>query len=303
MKLLTFRPPRVRNPHFGVLLSSGHALDLTVIGGRSMPDSLIDCIRAGEAGLAAVRAALDAAEAEIRAGHTPAASVVLSHVELLAPLRPGKIMAVGRNYSDHAKEIASAAYTRPNGFIKNASCVIGPNDTIRKPRWTQKLDYENELAIVIGVDCANVAPEKWADVVFGYTICNDVSARDVQAAERKEGNIMIGKNFPTAAPLGPWVVTRDEIADPHNLRLQTRVNGEARQDSNTSLQIHRIPSQIAWYSQGGFEAGDVVSTGSPGGTGVGYEGPGTWFLQHGQEIECEIEGIGVLKNPIRNARG
>ncbi len=302
MKLLTFRPSRARNPHFGVLLSDGRVLDLTAVGGRAMPDSLIDCIRAGEAGLAAVRAALDAAEDELRAGRTPASTVVLSHVELLAPLRPGKIMAVGRNYSDHAREIAGAAYTRPNGFIKNASCVIGPNEPIRKPRWTKQLDYENELAIVIGVDCVNVDPQRWADVVFGYTICNDVSARDVQAAERKEGNIMIGKNFPTAAPLGPWVVTRDEIADPHNLRVRTRVNGEPRQDSNTSHQIHRIASQIAWYSQGGFEAGDVVSTGSPGGTGVGYAGPGTWFLQHGQEIECEIEGIGVLKNPVRNAR-
>ncbi|MCE2945958.1 MAG: fumarylacetoacetate hydrolase family protein [bacterium] len=313
MKLLTFRPPRMRNPHFGVLLSNGQALDLTASGGRALPGSLMDCIRAGEAGLSQVLATLDIAEGLLARGMAPDAMVALDAVELLAPLRPGKIMAVGRNYADApgaAEAVVAAAAgasvappPRPGGFIKNASCVIGPGETIRKPRWTRKLDYETELAVVIGADCTRVDPERWADVVFGYTIMNDLSARDIQAVERRDGNITVSKNFPGAAPLGPWVVTKDEIPDPHDLRLLTRVNGVARQDGHTGQQIHRIPAQVAWYSFAGFEAGDIVSTGSPGGTGMTWQGPGSWYLEHGHEVECEIEGIGVLRNPVRNARG
>jgi len=306
VKLLTFRPPRMRNPHFGVLLSNGQALDLTASGGRALPASLMDCIRAGDAGLAQVRATLDIAEGLLARDMVPDAMVALDAVELLAPLRPGKIMAVGRNYADVAGAgdgpAAQAPPARPGGFIKNASCVIGPGETIRKPRWTRKLDYETELAVVIGADCTRVDPEGWSDVVFGYTIMNDLSARDIQAVERRDGNITVGKNFPGAAPLGPWVVTKDEIPDPHALRLLTRVNGVARQDGNTGAQIHRIPAQVAWYSFAGFEAGDIVSTGSPGGTGMTWQGPGSWYLEHGHEVECEIEGIGVLRNPVRNAR-
>ena len=322
MKLLTFRPPRMRNPHFGVLLSNGQALDLTASSGRALPGSLVECIRAGEAGLAAVRAVHEIAEGLLARELVPDAMVSLDAVELLAPLRPGKIMAVGRNYTDLAAAAAAAdadatvttpaaaaAFTgvaaplaRPGGFIKNASCVIGPGEAIRKPRWTRKLDYETELAVVIGIDCAGVDPEQWADVVFGYTILNDLSARDIQAVEQRDGNMTVGKNFPGAAPLGPWVVTKDEIPDPHALRILTRVNGIARQDGNTGDQVHRIPAQIAWYSRAGFEAGDIVSTGSPGGTAVSYKGPGSWFLEHGHTVECEIEGIGVLTNPVRNAR-
>ena len=125
---------------------------------------------------------------------------------------------------------------------------------------------------------------------------NDLSARDVQMAERKEGNICIGKNFPTAAPLGPWIVTKDEIPDPHALRIVTRVNGQVRQDATTDKMIYHIPTQIAWYSHAGFEPGDIISTGTPSGVGLGYKGPGTWYLQLGDKVECEVEGIGVLVN-------
>jgi acylpyruvate hydrolase len=259
----------MRNPHFGVVLSNGQALDLTASSGRALPGSLIDCIRAGEAGLASVRAVLAIAEGLLARGLVPDAMVSLEAVELLAPLRPGKIMAVGRNYAEPAAADAVGAAmdapplpgsARPGGFIKNASCVIGPGETIRKPRWTRKLDYETELAVVIATDCAGVAAERWSDVVFGYTIMNDLSARDIQAVEQKAGNMTVGKNFPSAAPLGPWVVTKDEIPDPHALRILTRVNGIARQDGNTAQQIHRIPSQIEWYSRAGLEAGDVANT-------------------------------------------
>jgi 2-keto-4-pentenoate hydratase/2-oxohepta-3-ene-1,7-dioic acid hydratase in catechol pathway len=171
---------------------------------------------------------------------------------------------------------------------------------VTKPRWTDSWDYENELAVVIGRACVDVPPESAYDVVFGYTIMNDLSARDVQMAERKEGNICIGKNFPTAAPLGPWIVTKDEIPDPHALRIVTRINGQVRQDSTTDKMIYHIPAQVAWYSHAGFEPGDVISTGTPSGVGLGYKGPGTWYLQHGDRMECEVEGIGVLINTCRD---
>jgi 2-keto-4-pentenoate hydratase/2-oxohepta-3-ene-1,7-dioic acid hydratase in catechol pathway len=298
MKLLTFRPPRARSGHFGVLLADNRILDISALGGRKLPATLLECIQEGEAGLAAVRSAVAEAEAALSGGNTPPHVFALDAVTLEAPLRPGKIMAVGKNYADHAAEGAGQVYSRVAGFVKLTSCVVPHGATVRKPAWTETFDYENELAIVIGRECCEVPPAQAYDCVFGYTIMNDLSCREVQLAERKEGNICIGKNFPTAAPLGPWIVTKDEIPDPHNLRIVTRVNGEVRQDSNTRNQIYNIPAQIAWYSHAGFEPGDLISSGTPAGTGMGYKGPGTWYLQHGDHVECEIERIGILANTV-----
>lgn len=298
MKLLTFRPARARTGHFGVLLAGNRVLDVSALAGRKLPGNVLECIRGGDAALALVKAAVDAAEAALARGEQLPQVFALDAVTLEAPLIPGKIMAVGKNYADHAAEGSGQTYSRVAGFIKVSSCVVPHGATVRKPAWTETFDYENELAIVIGRECSDVAPEAAYDCVFGYTIMNDLSCREVQQAERKEGNICIGKNFPTAAPLGPWIVTKDEIPDPHNLRLVTRVNGEVRQNGNTANQIYRIPAQIAWYSHAGFEPGDLISSGTPAGTATGYKGPGTWYLQHGDRVECEIEGIGVLANTV-----
>ena len=298
MKLLTFRPARARAAHFGVLLSGNRVLDITALAGRKLPSTLLECIQDGDAALAAVTAAAADAEAALKRGEQLPKVYALDAVTLEAPLIPGKIMAVGKNYADHAAEGTGQTYSRVAGFIKVTSCIVPHGATIRKPGWTETFDYENELAIVIGRECSEVPPEQAYDYVFGYTIMNDLSCRDVQFAERQEGNICIGKNFPTAAPLGPWIVTKDEIPDPHNLRIVTRVNGEVRQDSNTAQQIYHIPAQIAWYSHAGFAPGDIISSGTPAGTGMGYKGPGTWYLQHGDRVECEIEGIGVLANTV-----
>ena len=298
MKLLSFRPPRARVDHFGVLLSNGQALDITEAKtGRGLPDTLIDCIRGGPDALARVREVLAQAEQRLKAGSSEHI-VSLDAVTACPPLRPGKIMAIGKNYSDHAAEVGSAAYSRPAGFIKHVDTLIAHGDTVRRPAWTDKLDYETELAVVMADECADVPAEKAYDHIFGYTILNDISARDVQTAERKEGNILIGKNFPTAAPLGPWVVTKDEIADPHNLRLTTHVNGELRQNANTGTQIFHIPAQVAWYSHAGLYPGDIISTGTPAGVAAGYKGEGSWWLKNGDEIVSTIEKIGVLRNPV-----
>ncbi|MBI1988390.1 MAG: fumarylacetoacetate hydrolase family protein [Betaproteobacteria bacterium] len=298
MKLLTFRPARARTGHFGVLLADNRVLDVSALAGRKLPATLLECIRKGDSALAAVKTAAADAEAALARGEQLPQVFALDAVTLEAPLIPGKIMAVGKNYADHAAEGSGQTYSRVAGFVKVSSCVVPSGATVRKPEWTETFDYENELAIVIGRDCSDVAPEAAYDCVFGYTIMNDLSCREVQQAERKEGNICIGKNFPTAAPLGPWIVTKDEIPDPHNLRLVTRVNGEVRQNGNTANQIYRIPAQIAWYSHAGFEPGDLISSGTPAGTAIGYKGPGTWYLQHGDRVECEIEGIGVLANTV-----
>ena len=305
MKLLTFRPARARTGHFGVLLADNRVLDVSALAGRKLPATLLECIRKGDSALAAVKTAAADAEAALARGEQLPQVFALDSVTLEAPLVPGKIMAVGKNYADHAAEGSGQTYSRVAGFVKVSSCVVPSGATVRKPEWTETFDYENELAIVIGRDCSDVAPEAAYDCVFGYTIMNDLSCREVQQAERKEGNICIGKNFPTAAPLGPWIVTKDEIPDPHNLRLVTRINGEVRQDGNTVNQIYRIPAQIAWYSHAGFEPGDLISSGTPAGTAMGYKGPGTWYLQHGDRIECEIEKIGVLANTVttRKRRG
>lgn len=294
MKLLTFHTATDTRSRFGVLLSGERVLDVAALG-AALPATLLQCIEQGESALAPLRKAVAAAEATPASGRARAI-VPLGSVVLEAPFRPGKIMAVGKNYADHVAEGAGAAYTRVAGFVKLSSCIAAPNSAVLKPSWTESFDYENELAVVIGRACSDVAPQAAYDYVFGYTILNDLSARDVQMAERKEGNICIGKNFPTAAPFGPWVVTRDEIPDPHGLRIVTRVNGEVRQNASTGQMIFHIPTQIAWYSHAGFEPGDVVSTGTPAGVGLGHKGPGSWYLRHGDRIECEIERIGVLVN-------
>jgi 2-keto-4-pentenoate hydratase/2-oxohepta-3-ene-1,7-dioic acid hydratase in catechol pathway len=298
MKLLTFRPARARSGHFGVLLDGDRILDITALPGRNLPGTLLECIQQGDDALAAVKAAVAEADAQRMRGETPPQLYALDAVTLEAPLRPGKIMAVGKNYADHAAEGAGQVYSRVAGFVKLSSCVVPHGATVRRPAWTETFDYENELAIVIGRECCEVPGEEAYDCVFGYTIMNDLSCREVQMAERKEGNICIGKNFPGAAPLGPWIVTKDEIPDPHNLRIVTRVNGEVRQDSTTKNQIYNIPAQIAWYSHAGFEPGDLISSGTPAGTGMGYNGPGTWYLQNGDRVECEIEGIGTLVTTV-----
>lgn len=305
MKLATFLVQGGRRGRFGALLADQSVVDLQAAGRaiqQPLPRDLMACIRSGASALAAVRRVLHAVETEHTHNQELAEAIYArEQVRFLPPIIPGKIMAVGLNYADHAAEVGSEERPRPSGFIKLTSSIIGHEAPIRKPTWTKTLDYENELAVVIGRACTNIPAESAYQYVFGYTIMNDVSAREVQRQERQIGNIMIGKNFPTSAPLGPWIVTSDEIPDPHNLRLVTRVNGEIRQNANTKQQIHEIKYQMAWYSHAGFEPGDIVSTGTPSGVAAGHEA-GSWYLKPGDEVSCEIEGIGALINPVRRSR-
>jgi acylpyruvate hydrolase len=221
--------------------------------------------------------------------------IPLAECRLYAPLRPGKLIAIGRNYREYTKHPGRQAGRLPAAFVKTLSAITGPGRDILKPPRVNELDCETELAVVIGKRCKHVSEERAYDVVAGYTVVNDVTARDVGRVEREGGNLFLAKSHDTFAPMGPWMVTRDAIPEPMHLRIQTRVNGETRQDGNTSDMIWSIPRLIAYLSQATLMPGDVITTGSPGGGGLANP---DWFLRAGDVIESEIEGIGVLKNAV-----
>lgn len=228
-------------------------------------------------------------------GSAPGAKYPLASVKLLAPLpQPRKFICVGLNYLDHAKETGAEVPKVPTIFNKFATAVIGPGDNIVLPKVSKSPDYEAELAFVIGRGGRRIAAENWADHVFGYTIVNDVSARDYQLATSQW---LMGKTFDTFAPLGPCIVSADEIADPHNLDIELSIGGEVLQKSNTRELIFKIPDLIAFLSSVfTLEPGDIVSTGTP--AGVGFTRKPPRFLRAGEEVVVKIAGIGELRNPV-----
>ena len=215
--------------------------------------------------------------------------------KLLAPIpRPPKIICIGLNYRDHAAESNLAIPEVPTMFAKFATSVTGHRHPIVLPKNSTKPDYEAEFAVVIGKGGRHIAAENWREHIFGYTIVNDVSARDFQMATSQW---MIGKTFDTFAPIGPAIVTADEIEDPHHLRISLTLNGETMQDSNTSNLIFKIPQLIAHLSSVfTLETGDIIATGTPAGVGFARKPP-VW-LKAGDEVAIQIEGLGELSNPV-----
>ena len=214
---------------------------------------------------------------------------------LLAPVVPGKVVAVGQNYMDHIREQGAKPPGIPVLFPKFATCVIGPGKPIRWPATlTERVDYEGELAVVIGRRASRVPVGEALDVVRGYTNANDVSARDLQMGD---GQWLRGKALDTFLPLGPAIVTPDEVGDPQDLPIRTRLNGETMQDSSTSEMVFSVAELIAFITEGiTLEPGDVVLTGTPHGVGVFREPP--VFLRPGDEVEVEVGDLGVLANPV-----
>jgi 2-keto-4-pentenoate hydratase/2-oxohepta-3-ene-1,7-dioic acid hydratase in catechol pathway len=221
--------------------------------------------------------------------------VPLAECRLYAPVRPPKLIAVGRNYPGYTSNPGKEAGALPAGFVKTLSSLVGHGRDIVRPANVTELDCETELAVVISKRCKHVREEDAYGVVAGYTIVNDVTARDVGRLEREGGHLFLGKTFDTFCPMGPWMVTREAIPDPMSLRIQTRVNGERRQDGNTRDMIRTIPQLIAHFSRITLMPGDVIATGSPGGGALANPG---WHLKPGDVIESEIEGIGVLQNAV-----
>jgi 2-keto-4-pentenoate hydratase/2-oxohepta-3-ene-1,7-dioic acid hydratase in catechol pathway len=234
----------------------------------------------------------------IAAGTPPSASgpsYALSSVQLLAPIpRPPKFICVGLNYRDHAREAGLEIPSIPTIFSKFSNVVIGPNQPIVLPKGSQRPDYEAEFAFVIGPGGRHIPAARAMDHVFGYTIVNDVSARDYQMATSQW---LMGKTFDTFAPMGPWIVTRDEIADPHALDLSLEIGGEILQSSNTRELLFGIPALIEFISTVvTLEPGDIVSTGTPAGVGFARRPPR--YLRPGDEVIIRIDGIGELRNPV-----
>jgi 2-keto-4-pentenoate hydratase/2-oxohepta-3-ene-1,7-dioic acid hydratase in catechol pathway len=219
----------------------------------------------------------------------------LGGVVLAAPVpRPPKIICIGLNYRDHAAEAGMKIPEVPTVFAKFPTAVIGPGQPIVLPRNSSRPDFEAELAIVIGRGGRHIPEERWREHVFGYTILNDVSARDFQMATSQW---MIGKTFDTFAPMGPAVVTADEIEDPHNLAISLTLNGKVMQDSNTRNLIFRAPQLIAYLSSVfTLEPGDIIATGTPAGVGFARKPPR--YLKPGDQVTIRVEGIGELSNPV-----
>ena len=280
MKLATFTESgRTR---VGVVLGDRIA-DLAVAA-PGLPGDLLALLEAGPAALAeAERAARDAT------------ALPLDAVRLEAPLRrPPKILAVGLNYADHVAEAGLETPQLPLIFNKQPTSVAGPADAIHMPRVSTALDYEGELGVVIGRRCRHVPRERAAEVVAGYLVVNDVSVRDWQL---RTPTWTMGKSFDTHCPIGPWITTADEVGDPHALALETRVNDELRQASNTKHLIFDVFGLVEHLSTAfTLEPGDVIATGTPGGVGIAMKPPK--LLQEGDVVRVEIEGLGAIENRV-----
>ena len=249
--------------------------------------TMLSIIEGGEPALERVR----------QAATQGAGAFDLADARLLAPIeRPGKFLAIGMNYAKHieeAKRLGQPTPTQQFWFNKQTSCLAGPFDDI-KPGVSEQLDYEVELGVVIGRPAKGVSEADAKDHVFGYVVANDVSARDWQ---RHSPTFTMGKSFDTHGPIGPWIVTADEIADPHALKLRCLVNGEVRQDSETSELVYNVWQQIAYLSTAfTLNSGDLIATGTPSGVGIGMQPPR--FLQAGDVVRCEIDGIGAIENRV-----
>ncbi|MBS3941407.1 MAG: fumarylacetoacetate hydrolase family protein [Actinobacteria bacterium] len=293
MKLLTFVTTDDPAPRAGVLLGN-EVVDLAELGARTGADLPTDALAYVRDPALLERAREVAADVPADLRHD------LDAVTLRAPLRPGKIIGVGLNYVEHVDESARTLDTdkdlptRPVLFSKPGTAVIGPEEAIRhNAALTSQLDWEVELAVVIGRTAFQVSREQALDHVFGYAITNDISARD----QRRSGQWFFSKGQDSYAPFGPWIVTADEITDPQTLDLSLRVNGEVKQKSNTRHMLFPIAELIADIATGmTLEPGDVIATGSPAGVGAAQTPP--QYLQPGDRVELEIEQIGRLANPV-----
>jgi 2-keto-4-pentenoate hydratase/2-oxohepta-3-ene-1,7-dioic acid hydratase in catechol pathway len=307
MRLATFRDETSDAVRIGLLLADGSLLDLAraaALSGEEPPIELRDMLAllaSGAAGLARVTALREAA---------PSAAILpLSSVTVLAPIpRPNKnIFCVGRNYAEHAAESLRASGREfqlppiPNIFTKAVTSVIGPNAPIPfDPRISEQIDWEVELAVVLGRGGRHIPREDALAHVFGYTIVNDITARDLQNTPGVQW--FQGKSLDGSCPTGPWIVTADELPDPQALSLRLWVNNVLKQDDTTAHMLFDVATLIASLSRIlTLEPGDIISTGTP--AGVGFARTPPEFLRPGDEIRAEIEGIGTLTNPVVRVEG
>jgi 2-keto-4-pentenoate hydratase/2-oxohepta-3-ene-1,7-dioic acid hydratase in catechol pathway len=281
MRLVTYERNEQRS--IGALTNNG-IIDLPTASSGTLPADMIAFLQQGET-------ALTRAKEAVAKGR---AAISLTQARLLAPVpRPGKIVGIGLNYADHAEEGGREKPKYPMIFTKAVSAVIATGEPIRIPLVTSMVDFEGEMAVVIGQRAKDVSSKNALEYVAGYTICNDVSGRDYQ----QRSSPTAGKSFDTFAPLGPAIVTRDEIPDPHVLEVRTIVSGEEMQHSNTRHLIFNVNYLIDYLSHiFALEPGDIISTGTPAGVGLFRQPPR--FLKAGDTVRIELEKVGVLENPV-----
>jgi 5-carboxymethyl-2-hydroxymuconate isomerase len=294
----------------GVVLGEDPAhlavLDLAM----AMPDrAATDLARSMDAFIDSGKRGLDAAYAAIeRAQRSGAESWFQPErsVRWMIPVRVRNCIAGGRNFAAHRNETLEY-WTRqgaklhseiPMGFIKLASVMVPTRSEVRRPPETQWFDYEVEATAVIGKACERVSEERALDAVFGYTVLNDLSARELQRKEMANQSILLGKNFPGLGPLGPWITTADEIPDPSVLEVELRVNGQIRQQADCRDLIFTFPRMIAHWSRMGLDRGDLITTGSPEGVAIGRPDPETYYLKPGDLVEAIVRQVGVLETRI-----
>jgi 2-keto-4-pentenoate hydratase/2-oxohepta-3-ene-1,7-dioic acid hydratase in catechol pathway len=301
MKLATFTIRDTGQQTIGVYQNEKY-LDVVALSGGTVTASMPAILAAGTEALEQVRSI--AAQAD---GSEHAYSE--SEVELQVPVRPGKIIHTSCNFDAHLEELEGWEasewkehgwdqfhFEHPTGFLEAPSCGVGSGATIEIPTITKQLDYEIEVAIVIGKTCKEVSVEDAMDYVVGLMIFNDVSARDIQAREHANNVILLGKSFDGSCPLGPWLVTLDELEDPNKLAMNLYLNGDVRQSSSTANTHYNIAELVSWWSHMTLEPGDVITTGSPPGVISGMKEP-VW-MKSGDVMECHVEGLGCLVTKV-----
>ncbi len=252
------------------------------------PQSMVELLQGGDAALDRLR----------EVGIDGQTTYPLADVKLEAPVpNPQKFLAIGLNYQDHVAEIVARGGKAPENqmwFNKQVTCVTGPYDNVHRPKASERVDYEAELGVVIGKRCRHISEADALSAVAGYTVVNDITARDWQ---RMSPQWMLAKSFDTHGPMGPWIVTRDDVPDPQALDIRLYVNGELRQQTNTGLMVFNIAAQIAYLSKVmTLEPGDVIATGTCAGAGWGMDPP--QFLKAGDKVRIEIDGVGAIENGV-----
>jgi len=283
VRLVTFIAPGALDERTGVV-EADSVVDLTdeTVG---LPASMPELLGLGDSAL----------QQAARAASGAARRFEMSEVHLLAPVpRPPKVLAIGMNYRGHVAELGREAPDFQYWFNKQRTCVVGPGEPIVIPAVSEMVDYEGELAVIIGRRCEHVPAQRWLDVVAGFSVMNDVSVRDWQW---RTPTFTMGKSFPTHGPLGPFLVTPDEVGPTEDLGLRTWVNDELRQDSSTADLIFSCAEMIEYLTSAfALEPGDVISTGTPAGVAAGMDSP-KW-LRPGDVVRIEVESVGSLENPV-----
>jgi 2-keto-4-pentenoate hydratase/2-oxohepta-3-ene-1,7-dioic acid hydratase in catechol pathway len=322
MRLVTFETS-AKQSRIGAISADGRVIDLNSacalylrdvesesafyrLADALVPPEMRQLFEGGDTSLEAAHKALDYAlhqDADAAGARGEPLFYDAAAIHLRAPIIPKKFFHTAGNFREHHEEATKAGFSHPVMpwivFFQNVDAIVGHDEPVIYPEHlTQELDYELELAVVLKKGGKHFTPEEAAQHIGGYVIFNDITARDIQRREMKSGVFSFCKGIDTFCPLGPWIVTADEIADPHNLAMELRVNGESRQRSHSGKMSVKIPEILSHYSPMGYSAGDVVSTGTVSGVAAFSGDPKAWYLKPGDVMECEIESIGILRNRV-----